>query len=170
MPKTAFVFILFLFLVADTFAQYRIGGINTEMVFEKIPAAIGKQMDSVFTLYQDSLNKEYKKLEEAVNSETERWVNCHDCPPPHDSAKESRRSRLINMIQNLNNFQQYADSLIQKRGDALRAQFFISFKEQLKPIALECGYDIIIDLCTYRLLPMPQCTDITGLMLQKLSW
>lgn len=170
MHKTALVSFLFLFSVTSAVSQYRIGGINTETVFEKIPAGIKNKMDSIFGLYQDSLNKEYEIMQQAANLEVEKWMNCHDCPPPPDSTNQSLRIRLINIIQNVNNFQEWAERLIQKRRDALKAQFFMFFKEQVRPIAFECGYDIIIDLCTEKILPMPACTDITGVILQKLKW
>lgn len=170
MHKTAFVSLLFLFSITSAVSQYRIGGINTETVFEKMPAAKGKQMDSAFIQYQDSLNKEYEILQQATNREVEKWMNCHDCPPPPDSTKQRLRIRIINILQNVNNFQEWTEGLIQKRRDALKAQFFTFFKEQVRPIAFECGYDIVIDLCAEKVLPMPACTDITGLILQKLKW
>lgn len=169
MSKTAFLFLLQL-LVSNGNAQYKTGGINTETIFEKIPAVVQKQMDSVFAMYQDSLNKQYEKLQTAITTALERWMKCDDCPPPPDSTKQSWRSLLISQYQDLNKFQQEAQSLIQQKAAALRMQFFACFKELVKPVAFECGYDIILDLCAENLLPVPGCTDITRLILQKLKW
>lgn len=167
MLKTALLSLVLYLCLSPAKSQYRIGGIDTEKLWEHLPKNEVTKYDSILKSYQDSLIGEFEKLQAIINKETERFY-CHDCPPPPDSIRNSRRNLFQNLVQQYSDFQANALKLTEQKMQTLKAELLNEIKEKIKPIAHENGYDIIIDLCSSFYLP--PCTDVTRLVLQKLGW
>jgi Skp family chaperone for outer membrane proteins len=76
---------------------------------------------------------------------------------------------MITLIIKLQNFNQNAGELINKRAEELRLQVMNKLKESMRNIADENGYRYIFNICEDSKFPLPPNTDITGLVIAKLG-
>lgn len=161
---------MFFFLFASV-TQYRVGGIDTEKLWEHLPKLEVSKYDSILKSYQDSLSNENVKLQKTINTEAEKMLVCNaGAGPLSDSGRFAIRQKLIQMVQKVLDFESSIQKLIEQKSNQLRTHIYNKIKEQIKPIFFELGYDIIIDICANRMFPLPHCNDITELVLEKLGW
>lgn len=171
MPKKCCISIALLFSLFTSGAQYRIGGIDVEKLWEHLPKLEVNRYDSILNNYQDSLNNEYEKLQKNISAETEKFLVCRaGAVPPSDSERNAIRERHINLIQKAANFESSILKLLEQKSSEVKALIYNKMKEQIKPIAFEIGYDIIIDLCGGKIFSLPHCNDVSELVLKKLGW
>jgi outer membrane protein len=160
------VFLMLAFNIAA--AQNKIGSVDFEIIIKRMPETA--RAESILKQYQDSLQREYGKLEEDLNKKSYILdIRMCEGPPISDSSKQIKRNEMIALIVKLQNFSENAGELINKKAEELRLQVMKKLKELMRKIADENGYRYIFNICEDSKFPLPPNTDITGLVMAKLG-
>jgi outer membrane protein len=158
--------VLLMLAVKIATAQYKIGSVDLEAIIKHMPETA--KAESILKQYQDSLQSEYGKLEESYNKTTESFIKGnHGLGTTSDSLKQVKRDEMIALIVKLQNFNENAVGVVNKKAEELQLQVMNKLKESIRKIADENGYSYVLNICEDSKLPLPPSTDITSLVLAK---
>lgn len=170
MLKIIFTIILSLLFIKSITAQYKIGTVNTNVVFNKMIEV--ENLNDILKRYQDSLFQVATQKEKDLDEQTRAWSgNCDDCPPPPDSIKKKTRQKLIEQITANMNFRELIETLCKNKSDELINPLRKRLKDAVRQIAAENNYYYVLDMSDEHLsfLPLPPCENITELVLCRLN-
>ncbi|MGC4101351.1 OmpH/Skp family outer membrane protein [Ferruginibacter sp.] len=143
MLKKLFLIILLLVSFEAMTAQNKIGVIDIDSLISLMPETA--QANLILIKFQDSLTGELGKLEHLQDSITKSWINCHFCYVP-DSAKPLRRETMIRIIQQIQNFNQFAQDLTKQKAEDMFKPIKEKAMDAIRKAAQENNYNYILDI------------------------
>ncbi|NNM94956.1 MAG: OmpH family outer membrane protein [Bacteroidia bacterium] len=152
-------------LSSSTFAQKKIGHINLDSLLKAMPQSdsarkVGQnyyqQLSSTIQSMQDELQKKYKEYQDNQAIYTE-------------LVKQTKQQELQDLNQRIQNFQQQAQTSLQKFNDSITRPIITLAKNAIKAVATEKGYEYILDTSTGVVLYFENSDDVFALVADKLG-
>ena len=170
MPKATFLLTLLLLIMHSTAAQYKIGTVNTSVVFNKMIEA--ENLNAILNKYQDSLYQIGLQREKEFDERMSAWIrNCDDCPPLPDSIRKKIRKQFIEQTMAVRNFYDQIPVLCKNKSKQLLQSLKYQLKEVAQQVVATGNYYYVLDISDEHLsfLPLPPVDDITDQVLCKLN-
>lgn len=155
---------MFLFVFgATSFAQQKIGHINTQEVLQLMP-----ERDSaakVFDKFSEEINKNFESMKVEYNNKAETFTKQKDSLSPF--IRDAKQQELVDMQGKIQNFQAVAQQELDKKQNELMAPIIEKLKKAIKDVAEEHKFTYVIDSYSGSLLYLPEDESLNLLPLVK---
>lgn len=166
--RTCLVF-LFSFSLLAAKAQQKIGHANWDYIFGQLPEA--KQIETELKSYESQLQNQYKIKSQELETKYKAYQGIPANTP--DAIKKDKENELAFLQENLQKFQQDAQTSLQKKQMELMNPVLEKIGKAIETVAKENGYSYIINPQAAGgnalLLYSDEKTNISNLVLKKLG-
>ncbi|HPT70592.1 MAG TPA: OmpH family outer membrane protein [Syntrophomonas sp.] len=157
---------MFLFACgATSFAQQKIGHINTQDVLQLMP-----ERDSaakVFDKFNEEINKNFESMKVAYNNALDAFTKQKDSLSPF--LRDTKQQEIIDMQGKIENFKVAAQQELQKKQDDLMAPIVEKLKKAIKAVAEEHKFTYVLDSGSLLFVPDDESLNLLPLVKAKLG-
>ncbi|MDH5396780.1 MAG: OmpH family outer membrane protein [Cyclobacteriaceae bacterium] len=141
---------------------------DVDYIFSRMPEA--KQIESQLQAHQNKLEEQYKAKVAEYQQKFQALQNMPADTP--EAIQQDKMNELAQMEQNIQQFQQNAQSSIAKKREDLLTPVYTKVGDSIKAVAVEKGYDFVLtagvggtDIVLYA----DEKHDISALILAKMG-
>ncbi len=146
-------------------AQSKIGYIDTDELIGSMPEAA--KIDSEIKEYQSSLGQQGQDMAKEADEKASQFIK--DSLKMTPTMKEIKRNELRDLIDKVQNWNQIAGDMINKKSQEKIGPIRIKALNAIKEVAKEKGYAYVIDASTSVLLVYPPSDDLLPFVKAKLG-
>lgn len=160
--KLHYFFIAVLF-TAFTFAQDKVGTVNTDLIISKMPEFTKVQEDA--KKYSDELDKQLKEKLEDYKTKVEAYQKGGFT----DVMKKTKEDELIRLEGEIQQFRQNGTQMVQLKQQDLLRPLYEKMAKVIEEVAVAEGYSQILNLGSVELAYFSPSHDVTAIVLTKLG-
>ena len=158
---------ILLFSVTTIFAQtgLKFGHINSTMLLSLMPET--KAADSTLERFGKSLENQLKTMTAEYQSKLQDYKD--KAGSMAEPVKESKEKELTDLGQRIQDFQESAQSSIEKKKEEIYSPIIKKAQDAIHDIAKDKGYSYVFDTSVGALLYAQDSDDLMALVKQKLA-
>ncbi len=165
MKKLIAVAVMALGISFSASAQTKIGFIDTDELISVMPEAA--KVDAELKEYQASLVQQGQDMGKEADEKAQQFVK--DSLKMSASIKEIKKTEILGLYQQVQNWNQTAQDMYNKRAQEKIAPIRTKAFDAIKAVAKEKGYAYVLDASTSVLLVSPPSDDLMPFVKAKLG-
>jgi outer membrane protein len=150
-----------------TFAQMKIGYINTQKLLELMPVAA--KVDSALNAYAQQLQQQQQAMMQELNDKRVKYEEDLQNGEMAKSVMETRESEILDLQRRVQSFQQTAQEDLSQRQQKLYKPLIEQVENAINEVAKENGYRYVFESSTGNILYSVDEDDLMPLVKKKLD-